>query len=189
MEVNLKHNIAKLFSSLFIVIFSFAFTGLAAAHGDHDGDRHDGWHGNRHGDRIATTWMIADAINTFQVDAPVNPPLRYVKMRVMARTGLPVKYADLFVVELLTTTTTNLPTRDPSCLPTATTPCLPVFTPTTTTSFEMLDESLSLKDLGIVEGDTLRIRQVAEPDPSSTPHHHGHEFHADAGDHGKGHHH
>ena len=83
----------------------------------------------------------------------------------MARTGLPVKYADLFVVELLTTTTTNLPTRDPSCLPTATTPCLPVFTPTTTTSFEMLDESLSLKDLGIVEGDTLRIRQVAEPAP------------------------
>lgn len=161
MEVILKNKFIKHFTSLFIVVFSFAFTGLAAAHGDHDGDRH--------GERIATTWLIADAINTFQVDAPVNPPLRYVKMRVMARTGLPVKHAEHYLVEkMVTTTGTGTYTRDPSCLPTD--PCPPILTPVTTSSYVLLDESMSLKELGIVAGDTLRIREMPDHDLSA-PHH------------------
>ena len=175
----MRHNHAMQISRLFIFIFSIAFAGLAAAHGDHDGDRH--------GDRIATTWLIEDAINTFQVDAPANPPLRYVKMHFMARTGLPVKFAEFYQVEKLTSTTTNAPTRDPNCLP----PCIPVFTPVTVTSYELLDDSMSLKELGVVDGDTLRVSLMPGVDLSAVDvqdrdhHHHGRHH----GDHHDGDHH
>ena len=172
----MKNSLALHISRLFVVIFSITFAGLSAAHGDHDGDRH--------GERIATTWLIADAVNTFQVDAPANVPLGHVKMHVMARTGLPVKHAEHYLVEKVTTTTTNVPTRDPNCIP----PCLPVFAPVTTTDYVLLDDSMSLKDQGIVDGDTLRIREMPDHDLSA-PHHFDRNFHADARSHDEDHRH
>lgn len=180
MEVKkMKHNHAIQISRLFIFLFSIAFAGMSAAHGDHDGDRH--------GDRIATKWMIEDAINVYNVDAPANPPLSYVKKRFMARTGLPVRFADYYLVEKLTSTTTSVPTRDPNCLP----PCIPVFSPVTVTDYEPLDDSMSLKELGVVDGDTLRVRQMPDVDLSAVDPHdrdfHGHGRHH--GDHHDGGHH
>ena len=160
----MTHNLAKYLISTFIIVFSVSFAGLSAAHGDRDGDRH--------GDRIATKWLIEDAVNVFDVDAPANPPLRYVKMRFMAHTGLPVKHAKHYVVEQVITT--SLPPRDPSTLPPGVPP-LPPAGPVT--SYVMLDDSMSLKELGIVDGDTLRIREIADQDLSA--HHHERNFHAD----------
>ena len=179
----MNQNLAKNLANLFVVIFTVAFTGLAAAHGDRDGDRH--------GERVATTWLIGDAINTYDVDAPVNPPLLYVKKRFMAQTGLPVKHATHYIVEKVvsTSTTGTTYTRDPSLLPPGAVPPPPVVT--TTTSYMLLDDSMSLKELGIVAGDTLRIREMDNHDLSA-PHdnrrHRSHEDH-DGDDNDRHHHH
>ena len=149
MEVTVKQNLAKHLTRLFIIIFTMTFAGLSAAHD-----------GEMHGARIATTWLIGDAINTYEVNAPLNPPLRYVKMRFMAHTGLPVKHAEHYIVEKVVTSTTSTYTRDPSVPPTT----------VTTTSYVLLDDSMSLKELGIVDGDTLRISEMPDHDLSA-PHH------------------
>jgi len=163
----MKHHFVRNLFKLFIVVFSVAFAGLSIAHGHHDGDRH--------GERIATTWLIADAINTYEVDAPVNPPLRIVKMRFMAHTGLPVKHAEHYIVEkVVTSTSTGTYTRDPSLSPPGT--VIPPPPPATTvTSYVLLDDSMSLNELGIVAGDTLRIREMDNHDLSAP--HHGHHHH------------
>ncbi len=180
MEVNMTHNLVKHLISTFIIVFSVSFAGLSVAHGDRNGDRH--------GDRIATKWMIEDAINVFNVDAPANPPLAYVKKRFMAHTSLPVRHAEHYVVEQVVTTT-SLPPRDPSTLQ----PGMPPLPPAgPVTSYVMLDESMSLKDLGIVDGDTLRIREIADHDLSA-PHNergfHARDRHHHDGEHHEGRHH
>lgn len=160
----MKHLLEKSLSSLFVVVFSVVFAGLALAHGD----RHDG----QRGERIAMTWLIDGTSKTFEVNAPVNPPLKAVKMHFMAKARLPVKHAEHYVVEKVVVT--NIPGRDPSLppdviqLPGAGTPV---------TSYVLLDESKSLKELGMVSGDTLRIREVADHDLSMP--HHGRKHHSD----------
>lgn len=173
----MTHNLVKYLISTFIIVFSVTFAGLSVAHGDRHGDRD----GDRHGERIATNWMIEDAINVFNVDAPANPPLAYVKKRFMAHTGLPVRHAEHYVVEQIVTT--SLPPRDPSTLPPGVPP--PPIVPVTT--YVSLDDSMSLKELGIVDGDTLRIREMTDHDLSAPHNEHG--FHSrDRHHHDRGHH-
>lgn len=146
----MKRYITKHLATLFIVISTISFVGAAAAHG------------HRGGDSIAMTWLIDGSSQVYQVDAPVNPPLRFVKMHFMAKAGLPLREEDDYVVEKVVVTT-NVPTRDPSIiLPPGAITSPPVIPVTTTTTYVPLDEDKSLKDLGIVAGDTLRLRNVPD---------------------------
>lgn len=162
----------KYLVTLFVAAIAVAFAGSAAARGDHDGHHHVAWHG----DRMNLTWTVDGATDVYTVDTPMNPPLRFVKKMFMAKTGMGVHESDDFVVEKkVVTTTTAAPGPSvplpPGALPsgrdTGTTA-----TTTTSVSYVLLDDTKSLADQGIVEGDTLRIREV--PEDESTETHHGH---------------
>ncbi len=175
---NLKHLVTS-----FVATVAVAFAGSAVAHGDHDGFHHVAWHG----DRATLTWTVDGTTDVYSVDTPMDPPLRFVKMHFMAQTGMQVREADDFVVEkvVTTTTTTAVPAGPPIPLPPGAIPSgrdTAGTTTTTQTSYVLLDQTKSLASQGIVDGDTLRIRDV--PDDESTEMHHGHHFGW-----GEGHHH
>ena len=168
--------------TLFVAAIAVAFAGSASARGDHDGFHHVAWHGAR----ATLTWTVDGASDIYSVDTPMDPPLRFVKMHFMGQTGMQVREADDFVVEKVVATTTTVPAGPPIPLPPGAIPSgrdtAGTGTTTTQTSYILLDETKSLASQGIVDGDTLRIREV--PDDESAEMHHGHHFGW-----GEGHHH
>lgn len=156
----MKAYIPKHLITLFVAAVAVAFAGPAAAHGDH------------HGARLTLTWTVDGTNNSFTVDTPMNPPLRFVKMNFMAKTGMPVREADDYVVEkLIPATTAPVNPLPPGVLSSG--------RGTSTSagnspSYEQLDDTKSLADQGIVAGDTLVIKEV--PDDESSEFHHGHHF-------------
>jgi hypothetical protein len=173
MEVAMKAYNPKHLVTLFITAVAVAFAGPAAARGDHDGLHHASWHGAR----ATLTWTVAGSTDTYSVDTPMNPPLRFVKMNFMAETGMKANRAEDFVVEKKVVTTTTGPAVPPGPLPPGALPSArdtATSTTTTTVTYQLLDDSKSLADQGIADGDTLRIRQV--PGGASTDSHDGRHF-------------
>lgn len=161
----MKRCIPKHLIKFVVIAFAVVFAGSAAAHG------------NRLGERITLTWTVDGTSDMFEVRAPVNPPLRAIKRYFVAKAGLGMRNARDYVVEKVVVTT-NIPARDPSIvLPPGALPPMPPVTPVT--DYVLLDETMSLQELGIVDGDTLRLREVegSDADDNDEPRAHKARWH------------
>lgn len=105
--------------------------------------------------RVNVIWVDATSGETFEVISPTAAPLGAVKRRVMAEIGLIPGRSGDFQVEQIVETESTLPSRDPQSGQT-------VFQ--TVSEPVVLDEDLTLRELGIVAGDTLTLTRIAGQD-------------------------
>lgn len=102
--------------------------------------------------RLTLTLVLVDTSETFEVKAPANSRLHSMKKKFMAEIGLSARDAKHYVLEKgsATTTTANVPYV--RTIPTGDTG--------SDVTYETLDGDSSLKELGIENGDTLRLKRV-----------------------------
>lgn len=103
---------------------------------------------------ITMVWKNAASTETYEVTAPDDRLLSEVKQEVMTEMALSPLQSPLFVVEKVVVTST--PVRGQYDPVTG----LPLVI--TTEEYLLLGESSMLVELGLVSGDTLRLRQIAE---------------------------
>jgi hypothetical protein len=155
-------------SMMVALLFTFGVGGPALAH-----DRHDH-------QRITLNWGVEATGQMFEVKMPVEPKLRSLKQKFMVRSGIVPRDSreghhghhrkhvnrgandvfEQYVVERLVIETVEsgpAPTTVPSR---QTGPVTVIGGPVIVERFELLDESKSLKDLGVADGDTLRLRKI-----------------------------
>lgn len=102
--------------------------------------------------RLSLVWQDAGSGQSFEVSSPGSAPLSAVKKRVMAEIGLVPGFASDYEVQK-GVVTEAVPVRDPS------NPGQVIWVGGE--DVQVLDEALTLTELGLASGDTLKLVRVA----------------------------